>query len=644
MEAVLWPVVGLLLVGFLPGLLVERILLPRRSIVDRLASAPALSCAVVYLFFRILGFASVPVSPGAFFILLVMLIGLAFGPRGMRRPAPMELEPKRGLEVSIALGLLIMAIALGAGVWLTSIPREFAVPPNHDSMYHGFMAARISETGSLEADQVLVTSVHSDQPVTAFYPLGLHVVAALVHQVTGTSLSDILWWIVVVAGALCLPVGIFSLTRRFFPDDPLSPGVAALLSVLIPLFPYKPIAWGGIALIMGMALTPGVVGVLEASVGASWSVAALVLAVIALVGVLVVHTSEVPLVVLLVGTLVLHQAPGRHWWPFIRTRAARLAMIGGVFGLLALPLAGRAMEDRSSYPDNPTIPVENALVELARLRVAVDTDQGRIALLAASGIAVLLWRRRPWLALAFGCVVALYAIAASSTNQLLRLLVSPWYRQSERVAYVVAFMAAIVGSLAVASLAGVVAHRYPGRPGRWLAIGAASVVMLVVAANIPPRTSAMLRRQIDGYSAVRADELAAFRFVREQRTPLAVLGDELGDGSIWMYSLTGVAPVFGMRPPAESRLFKSWSERLFVARHLNDATARQEVDFLLAKYCVGFVYYSDRRLYGAETMLNLEALKTDTRFQEAFRSGTAHVFRLKEPACAQPGRVRRGHH
>jgi hypothetical protein len=639
MEAVFWPVVGLVFVGVLPGLLIEQILFPGRPALDRLALAPTISCAAVFLFFRLAGAVGVSVSPAAFVSFLVLIAAKA-GVATRRRPAPKSPPSPPTSERRVAVGMLIVAVGVGGAIWLNGIPNQLSVPPNHDSMNHAFMAARIADTGSLDPDSVLVTDVRSREAVTAFYPLGLHVVAALVHGITGSNFSDILWWIVVLSGAVCLPAGMFALARRFFPQEPLAAGAAAMLSVLIPLFPYKPIAWGGIALILGMALTPGVVVALEASVTARWSFGPAALGVIALLGILVVHTSEIPLAVLLVGTLVLHQAPRPGWWRFVLRHALRLAAVGTAFAAAALPVAGHAMEDRT-LPDNPTLPLGLALSEILRLRVSVDVGQARVALLAAAGLAILLWRRRPWLVAAFGVLVTIYFIAASSTNQPLRTLASPWYKQSERVAYVVAMVAAIPAGLAVASAA-----RAVGRWSRGPRMGAIAMTSVVVLASvgaalsIPGPTSDMLVRTINAYSAVGDEQLAAFRFVEQQGSSLGVLGDEMGDGSIWMYPLASVSPAFGMKPPSDSNLFKTWQEKVFLAEHLGNTTDQQKVGALLAKYCIGFVYYTDRHLYGATDVLDLQGLETSSRLTEAFRSGNTRIFRVKDAQCAQDSEKR----
>jgi hypothetical protein len=641
-ETVFRPIAGLLLVGFVPGLLLERILRPGRPALDRMAVAPTLGCATVFLYFRLAAVVSVSVSPAAFFVLLTSLVLLAVW-RSTRHALP-AITPGphdgRSLERVFAAGMLGMAVVVGGVIWLHGIPDHLSVPPNHDSMNHGFMAARISDTGSLEPSRVLVTDLQSRQPVTAFYPLGLHVVAALAHRITGANLSDILWWIVVLAGAVCLPIGIFTLTRRFFPEDPLAAGAAAVLSILIPLFPYKPIAWGGIALILGMALTPGVVVALEWCADGVFSIRAVAIAVLALIGLLVVHTSEIPLAVLLVGVLVLHRAPRIRHWPYLRERAIRLATIGAVFVVVAVPLAAKAMQDRA-LPDNPAIPWGRALSDIAHLQVSVAVGQRRIAVLAAAGAAVLLWRRRPWLVLALGVLLGLYLVAASSTNQTLRAFTSPWYRQSERIAYVVAPLAAILGGLALAAVARTLGNRAPGTRAAAIMAGVMTVTGVFLAGvHLPGPTSDILHREIGAYSAVGTDELAAFRFVQRQRTPLAVLGDEMGDGSIWMYALAGVAPVFGMKPPLGSDLFRTWEERLFVAEHLNDSSDRTLVDPLLAKYCIGFIYYTDHHLYGATDLLDLKALEANHELEEAFRSGSARVFRVKNARCTQATEVR----
>jgi hypothetical protein len=640
MESWFRPLVGVVLVAFLPGVLTVRILRPGRPSLEELAVAPALTCGLLFLFFEALRLVSLPVAPPTFAALLAALAVLALRAQhrgaddGVGQPDPPRVTDR--VERVLGLGLCGLAVVVGSMIWLRALPAELTVPPNHDSMHHGYMAARIAETGSIDSDEVIVTSPRFPGAVVPFYPIGLHIVAALAHRITGGGFSDIFWWFAVIGGGFCFPLGMFCLARRLFRGDVLVAGAAALLSVLVPLFPYKPIAWGGIALIVGLSLVPGVAVLLLDSVRHRWSAGSAVLGALGLIGLLIAHTSEVPTALLVLAVVVLDGLRWRDLRSEVRVLAPRLAAIGLLFALVAAPIMARVTEERA-VADNPTAPFWSTLDALVRLDVATPVGQERLALMAVVGAAVLLGRRRPWVVLGLLGFAVLYEIVSVSTNSSLRSLAAPWYRQAERVAYNMVPFVALLGAVGLVALARAVTTPLgPGRVRGWAAGGLALLGALVVGSGVPGRTTQMLRNEINAYSAVGPNESAAFRFLSAHGgRRLAVLGDELGDGSIWMYAFSGASPVFGIKPSTTSPWYGTWKERQFLLKNLTNSRYSAQVDSLMAKYCVGFVFYSERRLFGAEKTLDLASLQHDGRLKERFRSEGTIVFKVEEPRCDQ---------
>ena len=634
MEAWLWPLVGIAIVGFTPGLLAFRLLCPHGPALYGVAVAPALSCAILFLYADALGLLGLPLAPWTFAI----LVGFETLVLTRRRRFPSAPRSNwRVRRVDPGLLLVGLAIVVGALVWVQAIPSG-QVPPNHDSMNHSFMAARIAATGSVEADHVIVTNARSQEAMVPFYPVGLHITAALSHRMTGAGLAEIFWALVVLAGAVLLPLGLYCLSVMLF-DDGLIGGVSALVSVLLPLFPYKPIAWGGIALIFGMALVPAVVVIVVLVVRSNWSPSGVALAVLALIGLLVVHTSEIPTVLLLASLVLIDGIRGVHRARQWRSIIARLAGIGLLMLMLAVPIAGRAGEDRA-VADNPTAAFTGTLRQLLHLEVAIPEGQFRTVMIALGGAVILVARRRPWLVLGSVIIVGLYEIAAVSTSSTLRLLTSPWYRQAERVAYNITLFVALFAGLAIVAAARRTARLAPSS-WRGPTVGIAVVLAgLWVAGTAPVHTTRVLRKEINAYSVVGETESEAFRYIaRHGGRDLDVLGDEYGDGSLWMYAISGARPVFGIKPPSSSPSYETWQERFFMLTHLTDPGSASRVGNLLAKYCVGFVYYGDRRLYGAGRTLDIAALEKDGRLQESFRKGNTRVFKVKDARCTASGRA-----
>src|SRR5205823_4034690 len=120
----------------------------------------------------------------------------------------------------------------------------------------------------------------------------------------GVPAGDGLIAATIILAGIAYPLGLYALARRLAPDTPLVAGFAALLAPLLPLFPYKPIAWGGIPLIAGMAIVPGAVWLAVEAID-SGQRARMALAAFAFAAVFATHTSEIPLLVALTVAAVL---------------------------------------------------------------------------------------------------------------------------------------------------------------------------------------------------------------------------------------------------------------------------------------------------------------------------------------------------
>lgn len=636
MSTLAFAAAGFLLVMMLPGALVFRIAHPSGRLQDLIALSPALSLAVVFLLGEIGMLVHFPFNPTTFTLLVVALAIVAAYRRatGARREvaSPPSVAPS---ESTLSATLLVLGVVIGCLVWAAALRGVPEVPPNEDSTYHGFITARIVERETFDPAVVMVTDEGPNARATVFYPLGLHGPAALVHRITGISIAAALTMENVAFAAAVFPVGMFFLARFLVPDRPLVAGFTSLLAPALIMFPYKPIQWGGIALTVGMALVPAAVTYVGRTIFKAWSVADATLAALLLTAMFATHTSEIPLMVLLLASLAVGQFRAGLQKGFLRRTAARALAVAAASAVLIAPMLPQipgGVAERSAINDKPLQSLGAALREVVTLHIGAPAPQLILAILAGLGILLAISRRRylGW-ALAATLSLGLYALAATSKGFVSRWLTLPWYRQPERLAYNLALFVSFFGAVFIASVA-VGASRLIN-PKRFVLPASAALLAgaVVLFVNFPAARSINRFQQTAyrDFSPIGKDEMAAFSYISSRIKPgERVLNDINTDGSLWMYAISNLSPVFWLSSSSGfSR--RSWNERVYLADHIHEL-GKNTVRELAAKYHVAFVYVDETGFLGANRHIDLPGLQSNRELREVFRKGPAHVFELQD--------------
>jgi hypothetical protein len=501
---------GLLLA--VPGLLLAYAVDARGRWLDALAAAPVLALGLIAVLARLTDVAGLPVGPLTVLLAVAIAAAAAVARRLQQRGAgsaeaaeanaatPADLEPA-GL---VPTGLVLLGCLVGVGVWASAVS-GYSVPPNYDALHHGFITARIADTATLDPAQVLLSDVDGSDPIARYYPMGLHVPAAVAHEVVGVGVGRLLLAVTALFGGAVLPLGTYLLARTLVPDRPLVGGFAALVAPMLPLFPYKPIAWGGVALIVGLSTLPAAIALLWRAAAVPLRAGPVAGAALALAAVFTVHTSQVAMLLVALGGLavaVLWNRPREG----LRV-VGRLTAAGGAGALILLPevlaFVGGASE-RAAFDDTSAVPLVTALRPLLDLSVATPAGQPALVLTALAGVAVAVARRRHGgLLVGLSATVGLYLLAATSKGTVAQVLTLAWYRQAERVSYNLALFVAFFAGLALAELASWVRARV-GRDqlGRWAPAGVALGALLVL--GVVPLLGAqrMVRALFTTYSSV----------------------------------------------------------------------------------------------------------------------------------------------
>ncbi len=635
---------AVLLVGWLPGLMLLVAGRPAAGWLRNLALAPAASLGVLMACGLAAGAFGVLVRPAT--VLPVALggpavaLGLALLRRRRRPPEPGRARPSVEWVSGSILGGAVMIPLL---MWLRATHLAALVPPNDDGTHHGLFAERILRLGTLQPPQVAVGDVLNGHPSTTFYPLALHLVSALAAGISGVPVGTTVDLFVTAMAAVALPLGIFVLTRRLFPAEPLAAPAAALLSVAFPAFPYYPSFWGGLTMIAGVALVPAAVDAMAGIAEDCAVVPGGLLLGLAWAGLYTVHVTELVTVAVIAVPLILSPPWREKARGQLAGTAARwligVPVVGAVIAL-QFDLFLRDAEQRKTVARLLPVDPDRALHDVTT--TFLGTASAGLTLLSALfvlGVAVALGRlwSTGWLlaAILFACLTYLSARRTGLAD----VLSLPWYGRWDRVVINELFFVATYAGLGAAlTVRAVLAVARRVRLPRPAAVAAATVTALVVAVlAVLPQYRASYRQVTFSFayaSLAGPDQRAAFRWLAAHNRPDGRVLNDITDGSGWMYVLDGVPPLFAMATHAYP--LQVWGDRTYLranAGHLDtDPRARRAAD----AWHVRYAYVGPRLFPARHPLLDAKGLARSPAWRKVYDHNGALIFERVGPG-GQPG-------
>lgn len=622
-------VVGaLLLCGvllWLPGLALVTWLLPGLPHLVRAAVAPAVSLGVLFALAAYLDVVGVPVRWQTV-ALPVVIASVAVLVVVLRRR---RTRPRVGLEHLVLLAAVVIAYAL----WWYAIGSPQTVPPYDDGANAGIFVHRIGLLETVAPDQVIATDLGDGSGGVAYYPLALHLVASFLVALTGLEPGAALHVETATLVAVSLPVGVFALTRRLArPVRHVRPAVAAaaaaLASAALPGMPWSHLPWGGLALVAGVSLMPG----LLVLVPELWPRAALPVGVVlgaALAGVFAAHSSEVVSAVV-IGAGLLVGWCGRRPRRWRRCLAAAAVSAGVSLVLLGpvLTALGGGLGERSAGTPGPAYALHDAvrngwfsMLTAPRLADQWGTRQLYLAWVLTALVvlgAVVARRSRPVLGMTVASVLlAGVAVWAMVGSELARRLATPWYANGPRLLATLTVPILVLAGVGVAWLAG----RTRTRIALVAIVGAVAVLVPAIA------TCAVLgSRTYNAYSVVTSGDRDTYAWLAEHVDPGERVLNDSHDGSMWMYPLQTVAPVFG--PKSDLWQTAAWDERWYLLEHAADLGSDVRAQQAARDLGVRYIVVGERVVFGAGRQLDPGALLDSAALQEVYRSGSARVFEI----------------
>jgi hypothetical protein len=622
-------VAGWLLVGWLPGMLIAVSFRPNAGWLRNSALAPVLALAVNMICAQALQALGVQLNyktvlPSSLALCLAAWAVMKLRRRpGSARPAP-GLRMVRG---SLDASLLTSAVVLGATIWFFAIPSLQSVLPNDDGTHHGLFAWRILRLGTLDPHQVLAGDLATHSPALGYYPLALHLSAALVAGLTGASVSAVLTIAYVLASSVVLPVGIFVLSRRLFPAMPHAAGVAAIILAGMPLYPHGIMVWGGITTIVGMSLLLPVVDLAWRSSVEPRSVLAGLILGLACYGLFTTHNSEL----VSAGLFALLLVAG--CWSQLTREDRRDQLITwfvsiAVFAGLVLPQAGALV---TGSGERSVILAHAPHIDSAAVLILVILN-GLVLMFALPGAVMAIrhgWARG-WLG-SLAAVAALCVVAQTRVPVLINLTV-PWYASATRVAYLWAYFGATYAAIGVVlcsrALGSLLSRRYA--VGRRLAFSAGPAIAAVacLAAMIVPAEQ-VAGQAYEQNSLIGADQRAAFVWLSQNAASGDRVLNQFFDGSAWMGPLSGVTPVFQTALSETAGSSEVWGDRWYLLTHAADLSNDTRARAAAREWQVRYVYVNDQQFYAkASGALNTSRLAASAAYERVWSRGRVTIFQI----------------
>jgi hypothetical protein len=454
-----------------------------------------------------------------------------------------------GVAVAVAV-----AVGIGIAAVLGGIRSLSAIPQDWDAVFHASGIRYIAETGDSSVFGMATTNWFEGN-AHLYYPNAYHLVAATVYQMSGAPIPTVLnAHTVLIPGLLALTL--VAMVHRFG-GRPVLAAATALAAVAIT--PVYDLLWRGplLPFATGVVLTPLAAVLVRDLLDARGLRSALGPAAVfigGLAGYFCVHPA------ILVGAIVfvLPMLVQRWWGPWRSTarQAARELGVLVAAGLLAAAVCGVQVAGALSTGGNTEkldrqveATVAGAVGQLVTFGHGIDTIQLRLMLIMMLGLACA--TRLGGLRWVIGTAVlfgVLFVITAASADPTLRVVSSIWWDDSWRLVGLAALPMAVVIGNGVAEVQRFLASAV-GRRSAVVGLATAAGVLLAFALGTRDlyleRDQIRMSQNAGNGPAVSQLEIEGMEAIAKIVPPGARVLNDRGDGSAWMYPLTGVKPVAG---------------------------------------------------------------------------------------------------
>lgn len=243
-----------------------------KNLVLLVALAPAASVGVAgatAVVTSLVGLAYGPIALGVVTVVLGSVAIASHAWLGAPTPTVRSRRAVTKLISAVGIGMVVTGSALGSVTWWRSLGRTLStIPQEHDMIIHVMLTAYIQRTGRAAPWQLVPADVLTGEPV-AFYPSGLHLLASVPAEISGSTVDGINATTVVLLGVVLSTstAALAAVAARQLRLAPTSVMLVAGVASLIAAGLYRPTFQlmhdGGIlASAAAFAIAPGVIAAL----------------------------------------------------------------------------------------------------------------------------------------------------------------------------------------------------------------------------------------------------------------------------------------------------------------------------------------------------------------------------------------------
>jgi len=617
----------------------------------RLAAAPAVSVALWALAAALLGVCGLGASiAGTSAVLVVLLAGIAAIHRWATGDWPRPTRPLvKPLHVAVLAGLGVAMVMMDR-VWVRAYGTPEAISASGDVTWHSYLVTLLSQGTPANPFKLVPLDPLSPGSSQA-YPWGMHIVAALVREATGSSVAVALHATAFAFLAAAYPLGLVCLGLLAARSERQRVVVAVVVPILAAgyfMFPWRmehPLVFPA-----GLALLPGVAAAVLQVVrlpAARTQLSRYLFVAIAVAGLTTTHPSILFALVLLVAScLALGVDRIRAPWTQLRP-----GVRGVLVGLLALPLIAFLVGRCFLLADNVLAvqaPIHGTFATW--LWIVTSGYLGRLPqylffwMLVTAAICAAVRRVMlgPMLFAAF--FFALAAASRSSNLGLVHTVAGVWYDDVQRIAAIATVISPVLVGTQLAWLLDTALSKADVRltaPNRSMLLAGTAAFALLLAAVVS-------RPQLAGNShwvsrfyhppAITAGDRLAFAWLAAHAGGHRVMNPGDYGVSGWMYALDGVNPVIVQATAAQLL-----PGRRFLEICLNQIDTDPTVRPLLNSLGVQYVFTTaaitranptDPTDLAGRTVPGMTGLDRLPAFKLVFANGDAQVYEIVRPPAA----------
>jgi hypothetical protein len=488
----------------------------------------------------------------------LVAVGARVATRRWNEPStPRTADWLRATHVCVA-AVVALAAVIGALAVLGGIRRLPTIPQDWDAAFHANGIAWIARTGDGGLTGMSLVNWYGSAP-PQYYPNAYHLVGATIEDLTGRDIPSIL-----NANTLLIPgilaLGLAALCRAL--------GCRAVLAassalVAVGVSSFYDMLWRGplLPFANGVALIPALLVVLLEYLRAPRVPARLPTLVplpLAACGLYALHPGAFIAAVLFAAAMI-----ASRWIHSPRRVPADLASLGIAAVVAILALLPHLVRSLKSVGEASTDWAAAGSVALGTGQALLfghssPTIQVWFALLLVTG--ALCWLAlgsMRWIIVPALVFVGLFVAAFASDAPIVEAVTRPWWNDSYRLIGIAVIPLALLAghglqqvharsvSLSARIVPAVRSRRLDVPVRAALAAALLVVVLGVTGGDYLARNQALMAKNTGEGPAVSSAEVEGFRVLGELVRPGERVMNDRGDGSVWMYALSGAQPVAG---------------------------------------------------------------------------------------------------